>query len=100
MVKDDIETEGQTLKAGNIVMAPTWLGHRQAQERAEPNHPPSEFWPERFITYDEERKRSSFSLSGTTGKLFPFSGGHGMCPGRFFAKQRDDGWDFLHAHDV
>ena len=28
-----------------------------------------------------------FSLTGTSGKLFPFGGGKTMCPGRVFAKQ-------------
>ena len=71
---------------GSIVMAPSYLGHRDESVWADP--PCSQFYAERFLQADPKgTKEKIFSISGTNGKFFPFGGGKTICPGRVFAKQ-------------
>lgn len=74
------------LKKGGTVVAPSWLGHRDAQSWSDPV-PYHVFHAERFLRVDPETGKSVFSTSGSSGKLFPFGGGKTICPGRVFAKQ-------------
>ncbi|KAI7182905.1 hypothetical protein KC324_g8114 [Hortaea werneckii] len=97
-----------TLKKGDNVFAPSWLGHHDpiawgsaaaaaagGDEKA--NHSSkksySDFDPERFTTFDPETGKATFTMGstggggGSTGKFFPFGGGKTICPGRVFAKQ-------------
>ncbi|KAI6812063.1 hypothetical protein KC340_g14414 [Hortaea werneckii] len=89
-----------TLKKGDNVFAPSWLGHHDPVAWGSPadndnekkTNPPSyaDFNAERFLTVDPETGKETFSLGGgggTTGKFFPFGGGKTICPGRVFAKQ-------------
>ena len=71
------------LKKGEMVMAPSWLSHRNPEYFAKPDA----FDPARFLVEDKETGKLKFSTSSLKGKLFPFGGGHYMCPGRTFAKQ-------------
>jgi hypothetical protein len=83
-----IEGRGKVLVSkGSLVMAPTWLGHRDTQAWNQEDHPSDTFYAERFITTDAESGKQTFSMNGTLGKLFPFGGGKSICPGRVFAKQ-------------
>jgi cytochrome P450 len=66
-----------------MIMAPSWLSHRNPQHFAKPDA----FDPARFLIDDPETGKVKFSTAGLTGKFFPFGGGHYMCPGRTFAKQ-------------
>ena len=66
-----------------VIMAPSWLSHRNPEHFAKPDV----FDPARFLVNDPETGKMKFSTAGLTGKLFPFGGGHYMCPGRTFAKQ-------------
>jgi cytochrome P450 len=66
-----------------VIMAPSWLSHRNAEHFAKPDA----FDPARFLVDDPETGKMKFSTAGLTGKFFPFGGGHYMCPGRTFAKQ-------------
>ena len=68
-----------------LVMAPSWLGHRD--EALWVNPPCNQFFAERFLTKDPKTGKDIFSTAGTGGKLFPFGGGKTICPGRVFAKQ-------------
>ncbi|KFY65558.1 hypothetical protein V496_02501 [Pseudogymnoascus sp. VKM F-4515 (FW-2607)] len=70
---------------GSIIMAPSWLGHRDESLWTSP--PSSIFYPERFLRVDEETGKETFTTGGTAGKFFPFGGGKTICPGRIFAKQ-------------
>lgn len=70
---------------GSLVMAPSWLGHRDESLWVDP--PCNQFYAERFLTKDPETGKEVFSTSGTNGKFFPFGGGKTICPGRVFAKQ-------------
>lgn len=92
-----------TLKKGDNVFAPSWLGHHDPiawgsaatndDEKAHHNNSPTsyaDFDPERFLTLDPETGKATFSMGtggGTNGKFFPFGGGKTICPGRVFAKQ-------------
>lgn len=73
------------LKKNTVVMAPSWLGHRDEALWVDP--PYHQFCAERFLKTDPETGKSIFSTSGTNGKFFPFGGGKTMCPGRVFGKQ-------------
>lgn len=67
----------------DMIMAPSWLSHRNPEYFAKPDA----FDPARFLIDDPETGKMKFSTAGLTGKFFPFGGGHYMCPGRTFAKQ-------------
>ncbi|KAH8896784.1 cytochrome P450 [Thozetella sp. PMI_491] len=69
----DIEIGGCTLRAGNFILAPSWLSHRDESVWSTPEHSAQVFWAE--------------LTSIRTGDFFPYGGGSIMCPGRFFAKQ-------------
>jgi hypothetical protein len=67
-----------------VIMASTWLSHRNPEHFAKPDA----FDPARFLIDDPETGKMKFSTAGLTGKFFPFGGGHYMCPGRTIAKQQ------------
>ena len=74
-----------SLSQNSIVMAPSWLGHRDETLWVDP--PSDQFYAERFLTTDSDTGKPVFSTGGTAGKFFPFGGGRTICPGRVFAKQ-------------
>lgn len=82
-VDADTTIGSHIVRQNEMIMAPSWLSHRN------PDHftKPDAFDPARFLTDDPETGKMKFSTAGLTGKLFPFGGGHYMCPGRTFAKQ-------------
>ena len=73
------------LQKNSVVLAPSWLGHRDEKLWVDP--PCNQFYAERFLKKDPETGKKIFSTSGTNGKFFPFGGGKTICPGRVFAKQ-------------
>ena len=73
------------LGKNSLVVAPSWLGHRDDASWTSP--PSTVFFAERFIKVDTVTGKESFTTGGTNGKLFPFGGGRTICPGRVFAKQ-------------
>ncbi|KAJ9649227.1 hypothetical protein H2199_000001 [Coniosporium tulheliwenetii] len=73
------------LKKGGLVMAPSWLSHRDESLWVDP--PCETFYARRFLKVDPETGKQIFSTGGTAGKFFPFGGGKSICPGRVFAKQ-------------
>ena len=107
-VKADFAMDnGFVLRAGHIVMAPTFLGHRdEAWEEAaaaagvgrgdEEGHAAAaaagvgDFEPERFLHREGgggEKKKVVFSSAGLVGRYFPYGGGAHICPGRVLAKE-------------
>lgn len=72
---------------GSIMMAPSYLGHHDAEKWDTPEAPSEIFYAERFLKTDPATGKQTFSMNGTSGKLFPFGGGKTICPGRVFAKQ-------------
>jgi cytochrome P450 len=83
-----LEGRGNILvEKGDMVMAPTWLGHYDPQAWDRESHSSDVFYAERFLTTNPETGKQTFSMNGTLGKLFPFGGGKSICPGRVFAKQ-------------
>ncbi|KAK4545299.1 hypothetical protein LTR36_003479 [Oleoguttula mirabilis] len=75
-----------TLRKGENVFAPSWLGHHDASAWSG-GAPSEKFNAERFLSKDAETGKDTFSMNGTVGKFFPFGGGRSICPGRVFAKQ-------------
>ena len=73
------------LKRNSVVMAPSWLGHRDETLWVDP--PCDQLYAERFLKTDPKNGQQLFTTSGTNGKFFPFGGGKTICPGRVFAKQ-------------
>ena len=69
---------------GDMVMAPSWLGHHDEGRWHNPSH--DVFYAERFLKHDPDTGDDTFTLTGVAGKFFPFGGGKTMCPGRVFAK--------------
>ncbi|KAL9069046.1 MAG: hypothetical protein Q9161_005804 [Pseudevernia consocians] len=74
-----------SLQKNAVVMAPSWLGHRDETVWVDP--PCNQFYAERFLKTDSETGKVLFTTSGRNGKFFPFGGGKTICPGRVFAKQ-------------
>ncbi|KAI9743465.1 MAG: hypothetical protein M1818_002777 [Claussenomyces sp. TS43310] len=77
-LRSDIEIDGYTLRAGNFILAPSWLSHIDDKVWATPEHPAGEFWAERFMQKEREKTK--------LGDFCPYGGGSVICPGRFFAK--------------
>ena len=73
------------LEKDSIVLAPSWLGHRDESLWVDP--PCSQFYAERFLKAEPDTGKQTFTTRGTEGKFFPFGGGKTICPGRIFAKQ-------------
>ena len=88
-VKKTHDLESWTLKRGQTVVASTHVEHRDAYwntvDSSGHNHPPEEFWAERFLAHDSDAE-PSFSVEGMQGKWMPYGMGEHMCPGRHFAK--------------
>jgi len=77
-----------TLKKGDNVFAPSWLGHHDPTAWSSAKTRPYDvFHAERFLATDPKTGDQTFSMGGTAGKFFPFGGGKTICPGRIFAKQ-------------
>lgn len=84
----DMIIDGYSLKKDDLIMAPSSLSQHDPTFWEQDNAPSANSWhAERFIKYDPETDRHSFSVSWTAGKFFPFGGGTHVCPGRVFAKQ-------------
>lgn len=82
-VDTDVNLGPHLAHRDNMIMAPSWMSHRHSDNFSKPEA----FDPARFITEDPASGKMRFSTAGLDGKLFPFGGGHYMCPGRTFAKQ-------------
>jgi len=82
-VDADTTIGSHILHKNEMIMAPSWLSHRNPENFDKPDA----FDPARFLIDDPKTGKMKFSTEGLTGKFFPFGGGHYMCPGRTFAKQ-------------
>lgn len=82
---DDDGQRSMLFGKNSVVIAPSWLGHRDEARWTDP--PSSQFHAERFLKGDPETGKVMFTTAGTNGKFFPFGGGKTICPGRNFAKQ-------------
>lgn len=83
---DDDGKRQVTFRKGDNIFAPCYLGHHDANVWSNKS-PENLFDAERFCSVDPKTGKETFSISGTTGKYFPFGGGKTICPGRTFAKQ-------------
>jgi cytochrome P450 len=86
-ITQDIEIDGHILKAGHLVMAPTYIAHTLDAAWTSDKYPVRDFYPERFLIFDEKGSAPKFSTGEGGGKMFPYGGGIFLCPGRNFAKQ-------------
>jgi cytochrome P450 len=92
--KSDVVIHGYSVKKGEVIMAPSFLGHRDQTQwdasfsgNEDRDMPPEGVWfGERFLRFDEAGD-VSLNTKDTAGKYFPFGGGANMCPGRIFARQ-------------
>jgi cytochrome P450 len=83
----DIEIDGHILKAGHLVMASTYTAHTLDSAWTSSRYPVRDFYPERFLIFDEKASAAKFSTGEAGGKTFPYGGGIFRCPVRNFAKQ-------------
>ena len=90
-----LDEDGKTLikmESGDNVIAPSWISQHDPRTWTGGEVPPDVFYAERFLVADPENLgQQIFSMTGTTGKFFPFGGGRTICPGRVFAKQEGIG---------
>ena len=79
-LRNDVQIDGYKLKAGNLIIAPSWIAHQDPSvwSNGPEGHLAHEFWPERFL----HRTKTVES-----GNYFPYGGGTAACPGRYYAKQ-------------
>ena len=82
-VKNSFTLDGHTLKAGRIMMVPSWIGHHDSNYWASPE----KFDPSRFLSTDEKGQKQFDGKLTQGGRYFPYGGGAHICPGRLFAKQ-------------
>ena len=79
------------LKAGSLIMMPTYPAHTNPETWQNPSQPPPDtFFPYRFLTAPPTATaldKPTFSTTPYNGMFFPFGGGKTICPGRVFAKQ-------------
>ena len=88
VLHSDLNIGNCSLKSGELVIAPSWLAHRDATAWPEADGKSCDMWyGERFLKQDEKSGKSVFSTADTAGTFFPFGGGAQICPGRVFAKQ-------------
>ena len=102
------DVDGYTLKKDNLVIAASYLAHRDpAFWGIVPKYPAHEFWAERWLpqplSYSQTQTASNDSIttqpevlthnsshsnvSKSAGTFFPYGGGAAMCPGRNYARQ-------------
>jgi hypothetical protein len=81
----DEDKRHMIFQKGATIMASSYLAHRDKEYWSGP--PSNVFYASRFLKADPETNETRFTINGTTGRLFPFGGGEGICPGRVFAKQ-------------
>ena len=84
----DLTLNQYHMSKGDIIIAPSWLGHHHKEAWTDENMPPESVWyGERFLRSGEKTGERVFTTAGLTGRFFPFGGGPWVCPGRVFAKQ-------------
>lgn len=82
-LRNNIEVDGYTLRAGNFIMTPSYLAHYNENVWSTPDHPANTFWAERFMQTPGETEESS---KNDPGDFIPFGGGLNICPGRHLGK--------------
>ena len=87
-LNEDLILDQYHMKKGDIIIAPSWLGHHHTEAWTHERMPPEHTWyGERFLRTDEKTGQVAFTTTGLAGRFFPFGGGPSACPGRVFAKQ-------------
>ena len=104
----NLHLEEWTIPKGALVMIPSYVVHRDPTTWSATDLDQSRsidtFWPERFLTHTKplnpqpsdrfenkdknppQNLPASFSIDNLSGCFMPYGGGHGICPGRHFAK--------------
>lgn len=86
-LRNTVDLDGYSLQAGNLILAPSYLAHKDPTVWSTPEHPPEELWPERFMRQEGGGGKAAGAATLHAGKFFPYGGGSAMCPGRNYAKQ-------------
>lgn len=73
-----LHEDGKTfikMQKGDSVFAPCWISQHDPRTWTDDRAPPEVFYADRFVAPDAENPgQKIFSLTGTTGKFFPFGG--------------------------
>ncbi|KAI5927547.1 cytochrome P450 [Camillea tinctor] len=93
-VIESMPLDNYNVERGALLQAPSQLAHHDETVWGDAQHPASEFWAMRHITYTKKTDKSGnttqtpeFNMAGRVGAFFPYGGGISICPGRHFAKQ-------------
>ncbi|KAM7214655.1 cytochrome P450 family protein [Rhypophila decipiens] len=97
VVGPGVKLGGYEIAPGSLLQAPSEIPHYDESIWGTEEHPASEFWADRHVKRVESEEVDSktgkrkqvlqFEMMGRPSDWFPFGGGQGVCPGRYFAKQ-------------
>ncbi|KAM7211038.1 Cytochrome P450 [Rhypophila decipiens] len=97
VVGTGVKLRGYEIPPGSLLQAPSEIPHYDESAWGTEEHPACEFWAARHVKSVEPEEIDSktgkrkqvlqFDMMGRPSDWFPYGGGQGVCPGRYFAKQ-------------
>ncbi|KAH6652390.1 putative cytochrome P450 [Truncatella angustata] len=93
-VNESMNIDGNTVAKGSLLSVPMVMAHYDEDDWKNEEHPVTEFWAERHITWVERTNAQgevvterAFTVASRPSSYFPFGGGRHICPGRYLAKR-------------